>query len=273
MMKRKILAVVLPIVGCATVVGSGFSAWYFEASTSDSDSFTANTHVTEEIKDAKGTLDFVSSNSATLDEKYLILDQGGSDDSSRSDATKGIMISDTSVEEITARKNFAYTFKVSYDGTKVGLSLNQVYRAKMELSVVLSIKLQAGEAEAKGLDDYIKVKDSAKVKVIYKGKEGNETTEKTPLGFTTADSGITYTAKYTLGQNELSTLVADSSEVTKYTWEFSLDLSTSDTLVNSLFEYKDKPSDHDTLEAMRTAAEGKTVTFATTASIAPEATN
>ena len=29
MMKRKFLAVVLPIVGCATVVGSGFSAWYF----------------------------------------------------------------------------------------------------------------------------------------------------------------------------------------------------------------------------------------------------
>ena len=272
MMKRKFLAVVLPIVGCATVVGSGFSAWYFEASTSDSDSFTVSTHVTEEIKDANGTLDIVSSNSATLDEKYLILDQGGSDDSSRSDTTKGIMISDASVEETTARKDFAYTFKVSYDGTKVGLSLNDVYSAKMELSVELSIKLQVGEGEAKGLDDYIKVKDSAEVKVIYKGTEGTENTAKTPLDFTTADSGITYTAKYTLGQNELSTLVADS-EVTKYTWEFSLDLSTSDTLVNSLFEYKDKPSDHDTLEAMCTAAEGKTVTFATTASIAPEATN
>lgn len=28
-MKRKFLAVILPLIGCATVVGSGFSAWYF----------------------------------------------------------------------------------------------------------------------------------------------------------------------------------------------------------------------------------------------------
>ena len=29
MMKRKILAVTIPVVGCLTVVGAGFSAWYF----------------------------------------------------------------------------------------------------------------------------------------------------------------------------------------------------------------------------------------------------
>ena len=41
MMKRKFLAVVLPIIGCATVVGSGFGAWYFGEVTgvNDDDSF------------------------------------------------------------------------------------------------------------------------------------------------------------------------------------------------------------------------------------------
>ena len=33
MKKRKILMLTLPLVGVATIVGSGFSAWYFNAGT------------------------------------------------------------------------------------------------------------------------------------------------------------------------------------------------------------------------------------------------
>ena len=35
MLKRKILAAVLPVVAAGTVVGSGFSAWYFGSLTGD----------------------------------------------------------------------------------------------------------------------------------------------------------------------------------------------------------------------------------------------
>ena len=49
MMKRKFLAVVLPIIGCATVVGSGFSAWYFDEGVAKGDggSTSINVNVTE----------------------------------------------------------------------------------------------------------------------------------------------------------------------------------------------------------------------------------
>ena len=78
MMKRKFLAVILPIIGCATVVGSGFSAWYFgnTVATGGEGSTTINVEVTDEIRDASGTLR-VDTSDSTIKDKVLILDQGG----------------------------------------------------------------------------------------------------------------------------------------------------------------------------------------------------
>ena len=261
MMKRKFLAVVLPIVGCATVVGSGFSAWYFGAATSASDTgFTVNTNVTEEISSAKDTLSISDSNAANLNEKHLILDQGGMDDLSKADVTKGIMVADSVVNETTERE-LNYTFKVTYDGNSAGLSLNDVYYAQMKLVVTVSITFSSGEGEKKSLDDFVKVKDSAVLKVGY--TTPNQTKD---VKFTTADGGVTYQAQFVLEQSELASLVTEG-EVMSYTWSFTLDLSTNESLVNALFEYEDKPADHDELEAMRTAVSGTTVSFATIAEI------
>lgn len=261
MMKRKFLAVVLPIVGCATVVGSGFSAWYFGDATSASDTgFTVTTNVTEEISNAKDTLS-ISSNADDLKTKYLILDQGGMDDSSKTDVTKGIMVADSAVNETTKRENFKYTFNVAFDGTTAGLSLNDVYDAQMKLVVTVSITFSSGEGEEKSLDDYVKVKDTAVLKVDYTTPDQTK-----DVKFTTADGGVTYQAQFVLEQSELASLVTEG-EVKSYTWSFTLDLSTDESLVNALFEYEDKPASSEELGVMRDAVGGTTVSFATIAEI------
>ena len=76
MKKRKILMLTLPLVGVATIVGSGFSAWYFD-STNIGTSKNVGITVTEKHV-ASGTL----TTSLTGNEK-LVLDQGGSDEISR----------------------------------------------------------------------------------------------------------------------------------------------------------------------------------------------
>ena len=83
MKKRKILMLTLPLVGVATIVGSGFSAWYFNAGTV-SDSATLGVKVTEMHLTA-GTL------TTTLPENAkIVLDQGGA--SNASDLTKSIYV-------------------------------------------------------------------------------------------------------------------------------------------------------------------------------------
>ena len=81
MLKRKILAAVLPVVAAATVVGSGFSAWYFGDSGNASDkNVDVILDVTDSITNA-GTLKAYwnneTSQSATGKSAALKLDQGG----------------------------------------------------------------------------------------------------------------------------------------------------------------------------------------------------
>ena len=75
MMKRKLLAVVLPLIGCATVVGSGFAAWYFGDSVSGGDdaNFGAKVNITAEVGNENTTL--TGSCTSTDMPDYLILDQ------------------------------------------------------------------------------------------------------------------------------------------------------------------------------------------------------
>ena len=80
MMKRKLLAVVLPLVGCATVVGSGFAAWYFGDTVGNGavGKLNPNVNITAEIDSQNTTLtgSFTSEGMPTL----LILDQGPAKD-------------------------------------------------------------------------------------------------------------------------------------------------------------------------------------------------
>ena len=149
MMKRKFLAVVLPIIGCATVVGSGFSAWYFgnTVTTGGDGSTTVNVDVTDEIRDATGTLS-VDPTASTITGKTLILDQGGFKNT-REDS--GIMFGDKGATETTATSENAGTivnkwdFTVTYNG-KAGegaeLTLGELYDAGLRIRINLSIEIK-----------------------------------------------------------------------------------------------------------------------------------
>lgn len=225
MMKRKILAVTIPVVGCITVVGAGFSAWYFDTAASSSESSALNTHVTQKVDSMEGALSFTESNKDTvLNKKYLILDQGGMNNDVK---TVGIMIADSAVNE-TVQNSRKYTFKVAFNGTSSNLTLNKIYDAHMELSVTVEIDL------SDKLYQYVTLVGGASMKVSYTQTSG-DTSEN--VAFTDADKNNIWTATYTLAANKLSYLA--TGDISSFEWTFEIDLSTSATLENSLFRYVD----------------------------------
>ena len=242
MMKRKILAVTIPVVGCITVVGAGFSAWYFDAAASagDENKFALNTHVTEKVDDMDGALSFKDSNNSVLNDKYLILDQGGMNNDVK---TVGIMIADSAVNE-TVQNSRKYTFKVAFNGTSSNLTLNKIYDAHMKLSVTVEIDL------SDKLYQYVTLVGGASMKVSYTQTSG-DTSEN--VAFTDADKNNIWTATYTLAANKLSYLA--TGDISSFEWTFEIDLSTSATLENSLFRYVDdkKPKTGDDYDDMVTA--------------------
>lgn len=164
MMKRKILAVVLPIVGCATVVGSGFSAWFFGDYINGSGSILTGVHVTDEITtdDKNLKIDTSSTTIKTNEEKgAIVLDQGGPKNTS---VDSGIMFgTEDDKEVIDTRKattddsgttystNLMYSFKVTYNGTAhedtgdgayKGLNLGQLYEGGMRIRISVGIELK-----------------------------------------------------------------------------------------------------------------------------------
>ena len=126
-MKRRIFAAGLSLVAAATIVGSGFSAWYFGASNPSTESQKLGFEVTDKV-DALGSF-----NSLTALKNYAIqLDQGGS-----LETTKGIRVidstdgKDANIEtrspiasfesshtiqnaEVYKMKNAGYNFEIKY---------------------------------------------------------------------------------------------------------------------------------------------------------------
>lgn len=166
MMKRKFLAVVLPIIGCATIVGSGFSAWYFGDYINGSGSISAGVHVTEEIStdDKNLKIDTSLTTIATKENEgkgAIVLDQGGPKNKS---VDSGIMFGkedDTEVIDTrtattdgsgtTYSTNLKYSFKVTYDGRAhedtgegayKGLNLGQLYEGGMRIRISVGIELK-----------------------------------------------------------------------------------------------------------------------------------
>lgn len=72
MLNRKILALVLPAVAVSALVGSGFSAWYFNENSIEGKSQNVNVSVTDKVDNAVGTLTLSKTQATTL-----TLDQGG----------------------------------------------------------------------------------------------------------------------------------------------------------------------------------------------------
>lgn len=273
MMKRKILAVTIPVVGCLTVVGAGFSAWYFSTATGKAtDEFGVNINVTEEVKDTKDTLKIVNSNANTdLKNNHLILDQGGF--SNKEDATKGIMFATSKVNE-TVDRAVSYTFNLVFTGD-ADLTLNKIYDAKMEVALSVSFDLGAN------LSQYITPVSGAHLEITYpvvvepSEEEPSEETKTEIKKENFTNSGTVYTAEFVLEATDLAKMSKDP--IQSFTWNFKLDLST-EGLANKLFQYVEgkKPQTggvNGELEKMTAAVGSSTLNFTTSASIREKKTN
>ena len=274
MMKRKFLAVVLPIIGCATVVGSGFSAWYF------SDSLTGGNRASNLVslvtpEGNVGPLSVNVTNDFIGDNTNLVLDQGGFQDE---DATKGIMIG-KSTDVTTVDKSFVWSAKISYHDSSV--SLKNLGLAGTAIKFTFDIVIQSGADFAGGLAGYIEVKTSESDKVVqvsdsdptssggytydgYFAANGTFTGEVDKATFT----GIKYT--YTKAYTDKD-LIAYGDDTTKKDWYVCIDFST-DNLINKVFKYKDgnKPTESADYNGLAAVANQKIVLITTAELVAVE---
>lgn len=149
MMKRKILAVTIPVVGCITVVGSGFSAWYFSGDITGegSGSSEVNVVVTDEVNNVSNSNLTVSNTGKDLG-KYLILDQGGPKNNS---LDSGIMFGETVATETTENLNAKWHFTVTFAGDQ-NLTLDKIYDAGLQVRIAAEITLGGN------LTDYVEFK-------------------------------------------------------------------------------------------------------------------
>lgn len=205
-MKRKLVLSLVALCGGLTIVGSGFSAWYFSIDALKATN-SINHYVTD-LNDSIGTLTDLNK-----DEKlYVILDQG--DYENMKVETKGISInnvtdtvSDSNLgnEVATIGANYALTKEAATKLVAAGVTEGK-FTATMELST----------AAAK----YIKFKTS------YNGGSSLPTSTVTGDGITVADAKISYT--YTVS-------FADHTS-SDYSVDFKFDSSTTDK-VNAMLQY------------------------------------
>ena len=247
MMKRKFLAVVLPIVGCATVVGSGFSAWYFgnTFTTSKTDQFGVNIGITEEVKDATGSLT-IGGNINEFDKYTLLLDQGGHANLTNTDS--GIMLtkSDTLPDQVKVTDGNDWNFTISYNSSNT--TIKNLYEAGLQIRFEIKINLSAD------LSYYVGVKSGAKVTLT--STTGGLNTQLD--GFETSNNGVSYSTEYVLD--------GDSLEETEAIYNFTLDMDTTGPKYsNALFEYKLKPTNSGGYTAMCDALTGETISFVVSA--------
>lgn len=214
MMKRKLLAVVLPLVGCATVVGSGFAAWYFgdiEADGANPKAAITSVNVTKEVMSAKGLLN-LESTTDTVDGQFLVLDQGGI----KSDETQGIMIGTVDDNETKAKSGVDYSFTLTWGSTGDGekVDLFQIYEAGMKVQLTVTIELTGN------LSNYIEMVSK------YSLKYGD---------------GVAIAKEFTAKDN-IYTAVWEPEEpvsgTTNASWNFNLGFDTNEKLQNEAFKYK-----------------------------------
>ena len=242
MMKRKFLAVVLPIIGCATVVGSGFSAWYFgEYVTTGADGSTAvNVDVTDEIKTDQGNLKFTLDDSSIDDTTTLILDQGGAKNESLDSGIRFGASTDTQ----TTAKNKMWKFKMTYDGASGtvdtdGLSIFEVYNAGLRIRFAVSIELTGN------LGNYVTFQSDQKLEVSSSSQPTDFTSGEgfeSPLKLAVSDDNSNMlTGDYIIPESKIRDLKEDA---TTLDWTFELNLNTivkeeSKDYSNALLRYKE----------------------------------
>lgn len=231
MMKRKFLAVVLPIIGCATVVGSGFGAWHFGQVTGvkGTDGFQLGINVSEEVDSAIGNLTISKSNSESdLTNKTVMLDQGGQNNTN---VNSGISIVDDTVgatnfniaDHVNEIDDVYYQFTVTYNGTIT--SLSQIYDAGMKINVSVTIDFIGGS-----LINYIRLQEGLVLDVTASNPNG--TAERKT--FTDAESVSVGAANSFVASIDITD--PKGADTGNCEWTFKLDMSTTLTEGN----YKNK---------------------------------
>lgn len=219
MMKRKLLAVVLPLIGCATVVGSGFAAWYFGdiEATGGKTSTSVGVSVTKEVNNASGLLNFDAEKlTDDLSGNVLVLDQGGI----ASDETQGIMIGSVNDNETIAKSDIDYSFTLNWGPTGDGDSVDlfKIYEAGMKVQLTVTIELTGN------LSNYIELVAGYSLNCPDSSKQE----------FTTTDNKV-YTAVWAADQPATGTTTAS--------WNFNLSFDTSADLKNEAFKYRTSDED------------------------------
>lgn len=234
MMKRKFLAVILPIIGCATVVGSGFSAWYFgdKVENGEGGSFSIGINVTDEVKASKGNLKIKLEDTSIDGNDRLVLDQGGA---GNNNADSGIMFGDdtSTVTEVAEDKVWAFT--VSYDGTlggtvAPGLTIGQIYDAGLIIRINLSITINGD------LGKYITFQDSVPTVTVTATDLTGTNTTATLIG-----TGASRSVDYTITDDQVN-----DSTLTQTSWKFELGVGTTkqgNNYSNALLKYIQRSED------------------------------
>ena len=231
MMKRKLLAVVLPLVGCTTVVGSGFAAWYFGDTIGNGGvgKLSPNVNITAEI-DSQNTTLTGSYNPAGMP-TCLILDQGpaNADGSANDEETQGIAFASEPKSVIKSSENVKdFVFTVNYKGGENSLKDlkdDGNYRIRVEVKIDLT-----------ALKGYVDLASTAKVTMAETASDAINGGE---LTFDEVEEdGNIYTATYTAPTDDDTTTAAN--------WTFTLGLSTTG-YKNVLLKYADgkKPTNHE----------------------------
>ena len=216
MMKRKFLAVILPIIGCATVVGSGFSAWYFGDATQPT---TFNNEIGINLTPSTNSPFLTIGGKDQFLNKRVVLDQGGF---GNTDNKKGIMIG-SDADHTTIQNSFNWAGTITYNGEDTPLS--ELGKAKFKLVFTLEIKVEDV------LDEYLTVNTSNKV--ISIGENADASYERS-FSQTTSSDGTTFACTYEILPNSLETY-----NNTSKTWYIGVDFSTDENKINKVFEYKE----------------------------------
>ncbi len=234
-MKRRLLVSLLAFAGGLTVVGSGFSAWYFNENKAISTSGNINHYITD-LNGNIGQLTDLNVNKKL----YIVLDQGGY--SNARDLTKGVSITyfdstDDSISDSNLGTSSDATIGCKYSIEEDDYTtLTNANISSGIFTATFSLSTEAS--------NYLK----------FKAESTYDTTKATlPIGgnFVITDTTTTYT--YTLNYNN------EQFKNDKFQ-EFKFDASTKDN-VNVMLQYKDgmKPTSNSEYSAMKTALNGKTL--------------
>lgn len=227
MRKRRILGIVIPLVAATTVVGSGFSAWYF-----GSETISTSNDVTFEVTDKVTTL-------GTLTTTVLDIDKGEYELSTTGTAT-------------------------NLETVELKIVLDQGgYQYKKDFNYGIHFEVRKGTAGWKKAKS-IQIKYTIK-KADYKNLETTLIPQFTYT--LSLDSQVASYVNFKDGYVTTETVKFDNSDDfsidgTNYNYAKTLDISSNDLDSNAMLCYTDKPTEEGSYDIMKTAIAGSKLNLA-----------